>query len=117
MKKSIFLGTLAVAGLAAGIASAQTLADVQARGTLKCGSNEGLAGFAFPDSSGNMQGFDVALCRAVAPATLGDAQAVEFVPLSSIWALSSLGSHLGPLRRQSSLKNASSKLILEPGSP
>jgi general L-amino acid transport system substrate-binding protein len=83
MKKSIFLGTLAVAGLAAGIASAQTLADVQARGTLKCGSNEGLAGFAFPDSSGNMQGFDVALCRAVAAATLGDAQAVEFVPLTS----------------------------------
>ena len=83
MKKSIFLGTLAVAGLAAGIASAQTLADVQARDTLKCGSNEGLAGFAFPDSSGNMQGFDVALCRAVAAATLGDAQAVEFVPLTS----------------------------------
>ena len=83
MKKSIFLGTLAVAGLAAGIASAQTLADVQARGTLKCGSNEGLAGFAFPDSSGNMQGFDVALCRAVAAATLGDAQAVEFVQLTS----------------------------------
>ena len=83
MKKSIFLGTLAVAGLAAGIASAHTLADVQARGTLKCGSNEGLAGFAFPDSSGNMQGFDVALCRAVAAATLGDAQAVEFVPLTS----------------------------------
>ncbi|MFY9238988.1 MAG: amino acid ABC transporter substrate-binding protein [Roseovarius sp.] len=83
MKKSIFLSTLAVAGLAAGIASAQTLADVQARGTLKCGSNEGLAGFAFPDSSGNMQGFDVALCRAVAAATLGDAQAVEFVPLTS----------------------------------
>ena len=37
MKKSIFLGTLAVAGLAAGLASAQTMADVQARGTLKCG--------------------------------------------------------------------------------
>ena len=83
MKKSIFLGTLAVAGLAAGLASAQTLADVQARGTLKCGSNEGLAGFAFPDANGNMQGFDVALCRAIAAATLGDAQAVEFVPLTS----------------------------------
>ncbi|WP_213684332.1 amino acid ABC transporter substrate-binding protein [Roseicyclus sp.] len=83
MKKSIFLGTLAVAGLAAGLASAQTLADVQARGSLKCGSNEGLAGFAFPDANGNMQGFDVALCRAIAAATLGDAQAVEFVPLTS----------------------------------
>jgi general L-amino acid transport system substrate-binding protein len=83
MKKSIFLGTLAVAGLAAGLASAQTLADVQARGTLKCGSNEGLAGFAAPDANGNMQGFDVSLCRAIAVAALGDAQAVEFVPLTS----------------------------------
>jgi general L-amino acid transport system substrate-binding protein len=83
MKKSIFLGTLAVAGLAAGLASAQTLADVQARGSLKCGSNEGLAGFAAPDANGNMQGFDVSLCRAIAVAVLGDAQAVEFVPLTS----------------------------------
>lgn len=83
MKKSVFLGTLAVAGLAAGIASAQTMADVQARGTLKCGSNEGLAGFASPDANGNMQGFDVSLCRAIAVAVLGDAQAVEFVPLTS----------------------------------
>jgi len=84
MKKSIFLGTLAVAGLAAGIASAQTtMEQVQARGTLKCGSNEGLAGFAAPDANGNMQGFDVSLCRAIAVAVLGDAQAVEFVPLTS----------------------------------
>jgi general L-amino acid transport system substrate-binding protein len=83
MKKSVFLGTLAVAGLAAGIVSAQTMADVQARGTLKCGSNEGLAGFAAPDANGNMQGFDVSLCRAIAVAVLGDPQAVEFVPLST----------------------------------
>ena len=30
-----------------------------------------------------MQGFDVSLCRAIAVAVLGDAQAVEFVPLTS----------------------------------
>ena len=84
MKKSILLGTLAVAGLTAGIASAQsTMEQVQARGSLKCGSNEGLAGFASPDANGNMQGFDVSLCRAIAVAVLGDAQAVEFVPLTS----------------------------------
>ena len=84
MKKSVFLGTLAVAGLAAGIASAQsTLEQVQARGTLQCGSNEGLAGFAAPDANGNWAGFDVSLCRAVAAAVLGDAQAVQFVPLTS----------------------------------
>jgi general L-amino acid transport system substrate-binding protein len=66
MKKSVFLGTLAVAGLAAGIASGQTLADVQARGTLNCGVSTGLTGFAAPDASGEWQGFDVAVCRAVA---------------------------------------------------
>jgi len=84
MKKSVFFGTLAVAGLAAGIASAQsTLEQVQERGVLQCGSNEGLAGFAAPDANGNWTGFDVALCRAIATAVLGDPQAVEFVPLTS----------------------------------
>lgn len=84
MKKSVFFGTLAVAGLAAGIASAQTtLEQVQARGSLLCGSNEGLAGFAAPDANGVWSGFDVSLCRAIATAVLGDPQAVEFVPLTS----------------------------------
>ena len=83
MKKSIFLGTLAVAGLAAAVASAQsTKEQVEARGTLICGSNDGLAGFAAPDANGNLKGFDVSLCRAIAVAVLGDAQAVQFVPLT-----------------------------------
>ena len=83
MKKSVFLGALTVAGLAAGMSSAATLDDVKARGTLKCGSNEGLAGFAAPDANGVWDGFDVSLCRAIAAAVLGDPQAVEFVPLTS----------------------------------
>ena len=83
MTKSVFLGALTVAGLAAGMSSAATLDDVKARGTLKCGSNEGLAGFAAPDANGVWDGFDVALCRAIAAAVLGDPQAVEFVPLTS----------------------------------
>ena len=83
MNKTVFLGALTIAGLSAGMAAAATLDDVKARGTLKCGSNEGLAGFAAPDSNGVWQGFDVSLCRAIAAAVLGDAQAVEFVPLTS----------------------------------
>jgi len=83
MRKSIFLGALTIAGLAAGSAAATTLEDVKARGTLKCGSNEGLAGFAAPDANGVWDGFDVSLCRAIAIAVLGDPQAVEFVPLTS----------------------------------
>jgi general L-amino acid transport system substrate-binding protein len=83
MTKTVFFGALAVAGMAAGIASAATMDDVKARGTLKCGSNEGLAGFAAPDANGVWGGFDVALCRAIAAAVLGDGQSVEFVPLTS----------------------------------
>jgi general L-amino acid transport system substrate-binding protein len=83
MNKKVFLGALTVAGLAAGASAAATLDDVKARGSLKCGSNEGLAGFAAPDANGVWQGFDVSLCRAIAAAVLGDAQAVEFVPLTS----------------------------------
>ena len=83
MRKSVFLGAMTVAGLAAGMSSAATLDDVKARGSLKCGSNEGLAGFAAPDANGVWDGFDVSLCRAIAAAVLGDPQAVEFVPLTS----------------------------------
>ena len=61
MKTSVFYGTLAAAGLAAGLASAATLDDVKANGTLKCGVTTGLVGFAAPDANGNWEGFDVAL--------------------------------------------------------
>lgn len=80
MKKSVFFGALTVAGLAAGAAAAGTLDDVKARGKLNCGVATGLVGFAAPDANGEWDGFDVAVCRAVAAAVLNDANAVEFVP-------------------------------------
>jgi general L-amino acid transport system substrate-binding protein len=83
MKKSVFLGTLAATALFAGIAAAGTLEDVKARGELNCGSNAGLAGFAAPDANGVYQGFDIAMCRALAAAVLGDPMKVKVVPLSS----------------------------------
>jgi general L-amino acid transport system substrate-binding protein len=92
MKKSVFLGTLAVAGVAAGFASAQTLEQVQERGELNCGVSTGLAGFSAPDSDGEWQGFDVAVCRAVAIATLGDASAVNFVPTTGQTRFTALAS-------------------------
>ncbi|MCA0922719.1 amino acid ABC transporter substrate-binding protein [Pseudooceanicola nanhaiensis] len=79
MKKSVFLGALTVAGLVAGASAAATLDDVKARGKLNCGVSTGLAGFSAPDANGEWGGFDVAVCRAVAAAVLGDASAVEFV--------------------------------------
>ena len=56
------------------------LQTVKGRGTLICASNNSLAGFGFIDDSGNTVGFDIDLCRAVAAAVLGDANAVEFRP-------------------------------------
>ncbi len=83
MKKSLLLGTIAAVGVLAGAASAATLDDVKANGVLKCGVSTGLVGFAAPDANGRWEGFDVAVCRAVAAAVLGDSDAVQFVPLSS----------------------------------
>ncbi len=80
MKKAMFLGTLAAFGLTAGVASAATLDDVQARGHLQCGVNVGLVGFAAPDASGEWDGFDIAYCRALAAAIFGDPKAVRFTP-------------------------------------
>jgi general L-amino acid transport system substrate-binding protein len=83
MKKFAFYGALSVLALGAGAAAAGTLEDVKARGELLCGSNAGLAGFAAPDAAGVYQGFDIAMCRAVAAAVLGDPMKVKVVPLSS----------------------------------
>jgi general L-amino acid transport system substrate-binding protein len=75
MKKTVFLGALTVTGLVGGAAAAATLDDVKARGQLNCGVNTGLVGFAAPDANGVWEGFDVAVCRAVAAAVLGDPMA------------------------------------------
>ncbi len=92
MKKTVFLGALTVAGLVAGAAAASTLDDVKARGKLNCGVSTGLVGFASPDANGRWEGYDVAVCRAVAAAVLGDKDAVEFVPLSSKTRFTALNS-------------------------
>ena len=92
MKKTVFLGALTVAGLAAGVASAATLDDVKARGVLNCGVTTGLVGFAAPDANGVWEGFDVGVCRAVAAAVLGDPTAVEFVPTTGKTRFTALAS-------------------------
>ncbi|SAL00233.1 glutamate/aspartate periplasmic binding protein [Caballeronia pedi] len=72
------LPTSSVPAVAAGSA---TLAQVEARGVLRCGVSDGIAGFSQQDASGHWSGIDVDFCRAVAAATLGDANKVAFVPL------------------------------------
>ncbi|CAC9440219.1 amino acid ABC transporter substrate-binding protein [bacterium endosymbiont of Bathymodiolus sp. 5 South] len=79
--KNIFLSLLALTG---GLyAQADTLSDVQAKGSLSCGVSSGLVGFSSTDSAGRWKGLDVDICRAVAAATLGDANKVKFVPLTA----------------------------------
>mgnify|MGYP003390484820 CR=1 FL=1 len=92
MKKSVLLGALTVAGFAAGMAAAGTLDDVKARGELICGSNTGLTGFGAPDANGNYQGFDVALCKALAAAVLGDPNKVKYVPTTGETRFTALAS-------------------------
>ena len=52
----------------------------------------GVPGFAEPDANGVWQGFDVAVCRAVAAAVLGDNMAVEFVPTTGKTRFTALAS-------------------------
>ncbi|MGJ8629086.1 MAG: amino acid ABC transporter substrate-binding protein [Sulfitobacter sp.] len=92
MKKSVIFGALTIAGLAAGAAAAGTLDDVKARGKLNCGVTTGLVGFAAPDANGVWDGFDVAVCRAVAAAVLGDPTAVEFIPTTGKTRFTALAS-------------------------
>ncbi|MEX0756444.1 MAG: transporter substrate-binding domain-containing protein, partial [Acidimicrobiia bacterium] len=70
-----------------GDSGAQTGGDlldtVLARGELNCGTNETLPGFGSKDEAGNFVGFDVDLCRALAAAMFGNADAVRYEALTA----------------------------------
>ena len=74
---------LLAAGIAFAAQAGQTLDGVKARGVLRCGVSEGIAGFSEKDATGRWTGFDADFCRAVAAAALGDAEKVRFVPLKA----------------------------------
>ena len=59
------------------------LERVRARGTMVCAGNDTVAGFGFLDADGNVRGFDIDLCRAVAAAVLGDPDAIELRPTTA----------------------------------
>ena len=61
----------------------KTLDNTKKAGFVKCGVSQGLPGFSNADASGNWTGIDVDVCRAVAAATLGDADKVKYFPLSA----------------------------------
>jgi len=59
-------------------ANAATLDDIRGADELKCGISTGVPGFAFTNDAGDWQGFDPAVCQAVAAAVLGDASKVKY---------------------------------------
>ncbi len=83
MKKLPLLLSLVLSIMLAAVSHAATLDDVKARGTLLCGVNTGLLGFASKGADGVWAGFDVDFCKAVAAAVLGDAARVDYVPLNA----------------------------------
>ncbi len=64
-------------------AAKSTLEIVKERGKVIVGVTAGVPGYSAPDAEGVWQGFDVDLGRAVAAAVLGDADAIECIPLSA----------------------------------
>ena len=81
---SLFLlSTASIASLAQGQGDGHILARIQERGELICGVNAVLAGFGSQNDAGDFIGFDTDICRAVAAAILGDANAIAFRSLTS----------------------------------
>jgi general L-amino acid transport system substrate-binding protein len=78
-----FVAASALAIAASGTAEAGAIFDaVKDKGFIQCGVSTGLAGFSNPDDAGNWSGLDVDVCRAVAAAVFGDAEAVRVTPLT-----------------------------------
>lgn len=89
----ISLGVATVAlGLSALTLQADTLADVQKQGFVKCGVDGSFPGFSEVLSGGKWRGIDVDGCRAVATAALGDASKVKFISLNAKERLAALQS-------------------------
>jgi len=86
LRHLITAGLLALASgaaLAQAVAPGPTLATVRSRDVLACGAHPGAPGFGVMDSRGVYRGLDADFCRAVAAATLGDAEKVRFTILTS----------------------------------
>ena len=80
----LVMGTLVMGSSATMAQDGGTLAAVQGRGQLICGVNGGLPGMSvLNEETGQYEGMDADFCRALAAAVLGDANAVEFRPLTA----------------------------------
>ena len=83
MRKTLQVLLVLSVALASTALAQGRLADIQQRGALRCGVNANLPGFGVVDANGDFSGFDIDFCKAIAAAVLGDADAVEYRPLTA----------------------------------
>ena len=92
-KLTLFTVTAAALALGtASLAAADTLENTLERGAVQCGVSDGLPGFSAPNDQGEWQGLDVDVCRAVAAAIFGDADAVRYISLNAVERFTALQS-------------------------
>ncbi|MDP8996761.1 MAG: amino acid ABC transporter substrate-binding protein [Pseudomonadota bacterium] len=91
--KILITGIPLLAGIPETAHAASTLESVRAAGKLTCGVDASTPGFTAPNDKGVWAGLDVDLCRAIAAATLGDANKVEYKPLTSETRFVALQAH------------------------
>ncbi len=80
------ISALAIAvgfGFAVPAQAGPTLDKVKQAGTISCGVQTGVAGYAQPDSQGVYTGFNVDICHALSAALFGDPGKLKFVPLTA----------------------------------
>ncbi len=73
----------AVVSVSGAAQAGATLDAIKKKGFIQCGVNTGLAGFSVADSQGVWTGLDVDICKAVAAAVFGDANAVKYTPTNA----------------------------------
>jgi len=90
----------------------ETADGVRARGRLRCGVSEGIAGFSVKEASGRWTGLDADFCRAVAAAVLGDPEKVEFKPLKASERFPALNSRAVDLLARNTTWTMSREVLL-----
>ena len=79
----VALLVMAACGGGEGDSVESRLDTVKDRGNVICASRNDVPGYGHLDASGNNVGFDIDLCRALAAAVLGDANAFEIQLISA----------------------------------
>lgn len=65
------------------IQAGDTFDAIKKRGFIQCGVSDGLPGFSQVDEKGHYTGIDIDICRAIAAAVFGDANKVQYTPLTA----------------------------------